>query len=116
MFQIRIENLKNSVGEYIDLKTKLFRLQAIDVLSMYLSSVMYIILICTLTLLVLIVSSIASALYLNELLGSNSLGYLLVAGFYLLITFVLILCRKFIVKKLLRDPIISQLAEITNGK
>ena len=60
---------------------------------------------------VLLFSGIALGIWLGEVLDSPALGYLLVAGIYLLIIIILVLLRKRIVFPMIRNLIINKIYE-----
>lgn len=77
-----INKLKEALLGYIEVKLELFKLDMAEHLSKILAQlVAYLVIIVFLGLVILFLS-IASALYLNEILQSSHLGFILVSAFY----------------------------------
>src|ERR1041384_5799884 len=97
--------LKKDIGEYIDDKVDLIKLKAADKTGTVISGVVVGLLMARLTLFILIFLSFAAAFAVSELTGKYYLGFLIVAGFYILVAVLLLVLRD----KLLTMPIINAL-------
>lgn len=110
----KAEDLTESIGNYLNTYIKLKVLDTADKATTLGASVMAGLICIFLGIFVLFFSGIALAIWLGGLLESAPLGYLLVAGFYLLIIFILIAFRKKIIFPMIRNSLISKLYEPGN--
>src|SRR5438128_275819 len=94
--------LGESVTEYLHTYYKLSVLKETDKATGIGASVMSSLVVVFLGIFVLLFSGIALGIWLGEVLESPALGYLLVAGLYLLIIVILVLLRKRIVFPVIR--------------
>ncbi len=91
------ETLKEEVSDYIETKIKLIKLKTIDKTGTALSGIITLFVMAILSLFILLFLSMAAAYTVAELSGKNSLGFLTVAGFYILLcTFIFIFKEKII--------------------
>ena len=98
-----IELLYNKVKEYTETSIELYKLNAIDVTADIVSSLASrIVLVLVFSLFTLFVN-IAISLLIGNLLGAYYLGFLIVSGFYLIITILVY----FFSAKLIEAPIIN---------
>lgn len=104
-------NLTESIGEYLQTYYKLKVLNAADKATAITATTLASLIIVFLGIFVLLFSGIALAIWLGHLLGSWALGYLLVAGLYLLIIIVLVLLRKKLVFPMIRNSLIKKFYE-----
>ncbi|MEP7258128.1 MAG: phage holin family protein [Flavitalea sp.] len=107
----RAEDLTESVTDYIHTYYKLSVLNATDKATTVASSALTGLAVLFLGMFVLLFSSIALAIWLGSLLENQALGYLIVAGIYLLKVLALVLLRKRIIFPLFRNLIIGKLYE-----
>jgi hypothetical protein len=103
--------LSDSVTEYVHTYYKLSILKAADKATTVVSSLLSSVAVFFLGIFVLLFSGIALGIWLGELVHSVALGYLLVAGIYLLIIIILVLMRKKIVFPMIRNLIINKIYE-----
>jgi len=103
--------LSESVTEYIQTYYKLSIIKITDKATGIVASVMSSLAVFFLGIFVLLFSGIALGIWLGEIVNSNALGYLLVAGIYLLIIIILVSLRKRIVFPMIRNLIINKLHE-----
>jgi hypothetical protein len=103
--------LSDSVTDYIQTYYKLSVLKVTDKATGVAASVMSSLAVLFLGIFVLLFSGIALGLWLGELVNSTALGYLMVAGIYLLIIIIVVLLRKRIVFPMIRNLIINKLYE-----
>jgi hypothetical protein len=103
--------LSESVTEYIQTYYKLSIIKITDKATGIAASVMSSLAVFFLGIFVLLFSGIALGIWLGEIVNSNALGYLLVAGIYLLIIIILVSLRKRIVFPMIRNLIINKLHE-----
>jgi len=103
-----INNIKNDIQEYIEVKFDLFRLRTAESLSRILSSAVNIVILGFLSVFILLFLSIAAGYFLASLLQSNELGFLCVSGFYVLVMALFIIFRKMIIER----PIIKTIMKL----
>jgi len=112
MFEKQIASIKQSAKEYVDLRLELVKLQSVEILSSYLSSMLYIIITLLVVMVMLVFVSIGVSLVLNETFQTNYGGFLIVSSVYLLFLLVLVIFRKRVIERLLRNPLIKNLADV----
>ena len=89
-----IADLIDKLKEYIELKAEQLKLQAIPHFSRFVSGFIAISMLAVLGILLMFFLSLALANFFNDLMDSSYLGYLVIAGFYLVfILFVLVLVK-----------------------
>jgi len=103
-----IDNIK----EYINLRTELISLIFIEKASKIFSSVFMLIIFLQLLFFALLFLSLAFAAWINSIADSLVLGYLILAGFYLIIGLIIFLSRK----KFFVDPMIKGFTETVYEK
>lgn len=106
-----LEELNNNLKDYLTTRLELLTLKTADKVSL-IGSMSSVALLLTLFLfLFLFFGSMAAGFYLSELLGSNSLGFIVLSGIFLLIFIVLFLTRKKMIIKPLRNLIIRAMLD-----
>lgn len=105
-----VEKLLSNVKEYAEVRFDLISLNFQDKLSIVVSSLVSIVIISVLTLLIFLFASIGAALWLGEYFQSASIGFFCVMGFYVLLTFLLLLNRE----KWIKFPIMNSLIKKIN--
>lgn len=86
-----LNNLLDKVSNYIRLKGEKLKLEVIAQVSRLLAHFVAFMLIVMIGLFMLVFLSVATGAYFNSLLESTFLGYLIVAGFYLVLMITIIL-------------------------
>ena len=104
-------DLSDSLTEYIQTYCKLSLLKVTDKATGIAASAMSTLTVIFLGIFVLLFSGIALGIWLGEVFHNIALGYLIVAGIYLLIIIILVLLRKRIVFPMVRNLIINKLYE-----
>lgn len=89
-----IGKLKDSFSDYLRVKFELFKLDISEYMANILAQVIAYVIILLLFTLVLGFACIGISFYLNDLLDSNYLGFLITAGFFLLILIVVFVFLK----------------------
>jgi len=102
------ENIKNHSQEYIESNLEYYKLKGFKLAMKSMTMIVKFILLFLCFLMVLLFFSIAGALAIGEWLGNTALGFLVVAGVYLIITSILFLFKNKIVEK----PILEKFSEI----
>jgi hypothetical protein len=113
-FKAKASDLTESISEYANTYYKLKVLNVADKATTIGSSAISSIVVLFLGIFVLLFSGIALGIWLGELLQNAALGYLLVAGFYLLLILILVAFRKRIVFPMIRNSLINKLYEPNN--
>lgn len=103
-----VEHIKKDLQEYIELKLDLLKLQAAENVSRIISGVVVGAIIAIFAALILFFLSFAAGFFLASILNSTELGFLCVAGFYLLLVLILLLFRK----KIIDRPVIRSVINI----
>jgi len=103
-----INDLRKDILEYIEVRFDQIRLHTAESLSRIFSDVAKMAVIGYLFSLMLLFLSFAAGFYLGSLLNSNELGFICVAGFYLLLIILFLLLRKRIVEK----PVIKAMVRL----
>ncbi|WP_027067648.1 MULTISPECIES: phage holin family protein [Maribacter] len=98
--------LKTEVGSYIEHSDEYYRLKIFKVLSKNVTGLLKFILIGVSSLFALLFVSFAACLWLSEVLNSYFSGFILVAGFYILIAILLYLFRE-----QLNRPVLKKLSK-----
>ncbi len=101
--------LIEEVREYLETRSRLSKLKAIDKGSQIASELTTIILLGLFFLLFLIFLSIAGALVLSDLLGKPYLGFLIVSVIYMLLAIILYFNKENLIKKPIANSLISKL-------
>lgn len=104
-----IDQLQESLKKYINTRYELAALKAAEKVSVVGASAVSGLLIGVMLLLFLLFISVAAGFYLGALLGSTSLGFLVLAGFYLLVGLVLLAGKKKLIIGPVRDKIIKEM-------
>lgn len=80
-----IENLFDQAGEYVDTRLDLFKLQAVQKTSEFVSSLASKVVTSVIWIIFIMIANIGLALLLGEWLGKSYYGFFALAGFYLII-------------------------------
>jgi len=99
------DTLKENVSEYIETKVDLIKLKAIDKGASVLSGIVVGAATALLALFILVFLSFAAAFAIAELTGKNSLGFLAIAGFYIIVAVLLFILKE----KIVTMPIVNAL-------
>jgi hypothetical protein len=103
-----IDSIRKDIQEYIEVRLDLLRLHTAENISRILSSAVNAAVIGYLLLIILLFLSFAGGFFFGSLLHSNELGFLCVAGFYLLVLVIFLVVRKQVVEK----PIINAIMKL----
>jgi Putative Actinobacterial Holin-X, holin superfamily III len=105
------KDVLNHVGDYAETFYKLSLVRLTKKVSDIASGVVNSVLIFFIGLCILLFISFAGAWWLGDVTNSRALGFLLIAGFYLLIIFVLVLMRKKVISPFIRNTLIRKIYE-----
>jgi hypothetical protein len=107
----KLEELSNSMKQYLLLNIKILKLEATKQISTLGSAAASSLVVGISALLFVLTMSISLGFYLSDLLHSSYLGFAIVAMFYFLLTIVLFAGRKRMIKQPLRNKIVEKILE-----
>lgn len=105
----KFEDVIEKLKQYLILNFELIKLQATDQASVIGASLISSLIVGISAFLFIFVLSIGLGFYISSVLGNMYAGFLIVAGFYLLLTLILFIGRKKMIEKPMRDKIIQKL-------
>ena len=105
------KDILNHAGDYAETFYKLNLLRLTKKVSDVASVVVNSLLIFFISLCILLFVSFAGAWWLGDVVQNRALGFLLIAGFYILIIIVLVLMRKKIISPFIRNTLIRKFYE-----
>ena len=104
----KVEGLTDHVKEYINTRVELTKLRIAEKTSLVIADLIAIAIVILLFLLVVVFGSVAGAWALSEWLGKPSLGFLIVAGFYLLLGIIVWIARS----RIIRFPVMNAIIKL----
>lgn len=104
-----IEDLFEKTEEYIKTNIQLYKLKATEKAAGIISSIAANILVILLGFFFLLMINLGIAYWLGTILGQVYYGFLIVAGFYALVTLIVFVFRKNIIQSPISNTIISQI-------
>lgn len=105
-----VKEVKENVEDYIHTKLNLIKLKTADKAGTAISGVVLSVIVARLFLFIMIFLSFAAAYAISQATGRDYLGFLIVAGFYILVAAAVIIFRE----RLLTMPIINALLKKLN--
>lgn len=105
----KIEGISDSVKQYVQLNYEIIKLEATNKTSEIGSSIFASLIIRIVFILFVLTLTLGAGFYLSTLLGDTFSGFLIIAGFYLLISIILLVGRKKLLDDPIRDNIIRKL-------
>ncbi len=103
-----IEEIFEKAEDYLKTNLQLIKLKATDKVAGVVSNLVSQIAIVMLGFLFLLMLSIGIAFWIGLALGQTYYGFMIVAGFYLLLTMIVIIFKKELIKNPISNSIISQ--------
>ncbi len=103
-----LNEVKDDFEEYVNAKIDLAKLHAAENLSRFFSGMLLKMGLFYLFFFVLLFTSLAIAYWLNQYFDGNGTGFIIVAGFYLLVSVVFFLLRKTLIQR----PIIQSFIQL----
>lgn len=107
--QEKLQDLTENLKTYLSTNYELIRLQTTDRASVIGSGMMSSLLIGFAGMLLLLCITLVAGFYLSSLLGDSYSGFAIVAGFYLLVILILVIGRKKLIERPMRDRIIRKM-------
>ncbi len=103
------EELKQIVIAYFEAKIQLYRIGAYEKVAKVTAVLFSSIVIAMLGFFLLFFLSISGGFFFGQLLNSNTLGFLIVFGIYLILFIIVIVNRKKLLEKYITDKVIEEL-------
>lgn len=107
--QNKLEELIEDVKEYINTRHEIIELKASHKLAVMGSEVISGLVIGLVAFLFVFFLSMAAGFYLNTIVGDSFSGFFIVTGFYLLIGILMVMFRKKLVSKPIKNMIIKEI-------
>lgn len=105
----KIEELTKNLKIYLQTNLELYKLEATERVSVYGSNVISILIIGFSVFLLVLFFSITAGFFIARYFNNNYMGFLIVTGFYFLLTLVLLIIRRKHIEKPIRDKIIRRI-------
>ncbi|OFX58328.1 MAG: hypothetical protein A2066_06610 [Bacteroidetes bacterium GWB2_41_8] len=105
----KLEEITEKLKSYIQTNYELIKLQTIERSSVILAELISNILVGLVVILFVFFLSVCAGFYLSSRLGEYYLGFAIVAGFYFLCSLILIVLRKKLLERPMRDKIITEI-------
>ncbi len=107
--QEKIEELTDSLKRYVNTNYELIKLEATERTSTLASGLISVFIIGFISVLFIFFISIGIGFYLSTQMGDDHSGFVIVAGFYFVLALILILGRKKMIEKPLRDKMVQKI-------
>ena len=108
----KVEGLTDHVKEYINTRVELTKLRIAEKVSLVIGDLIAIAIVILLFLLMVIFGSVAGAWALSDWLGKPYAGFLIVAGFYLLLGIIVWIARG----RFIRYPVMNAIIKLLHKK
>lgn len=108
----KLEGLTDHVKEYVNARIELTKLKLAEKTSLIISNLIAVTVVVLLALFVIVFGSIAGAWALSDYIGKPYSGFLIVAGFYLLLGIIVWVSRG----KLIRYPVMNVIIKQLHAK
>lgn len=108
----KVEELTDHVKDYITTKVEITKLRLAEKTSLTIGNIIAALVVAVLFLFVILFGSIAGAWALSDWIGKNYAGFLIVAGFYLLVAIIVWFARG----KLIRFPVMNAIIMMLHKK
>ena len=105
------KDVLNHASDYAETFYKLSLVRLTKKISDIASGVVNSVLIFFISLCILLFMSFAGAWWLGDIVNNRAVGFLLIAAFYILLVFILILMRKKVISPFIRNTLISKIYE-----
>lgn len=106
----QIRNLAETAKSLAETKAEILKLKAIKQVSKSMSSILIILFVAILSILAVILLSISLAIWIGGMVNSISAGFLIVGGFFLLVSLILLALRKKSLAPTLTNSFIEKMA------
>jgi energy-coupling factor transporter transmembrane protein EcfT len=105
----KIEVLVESINRYVKTNCELIKLEATERTSVIGSCLISNLLIGLVGILIIFFISLGASFYISYRIGDNYSGFIIVAGFYFILGFILMIGRRTLIERPLRDKIIRKI-------
>ena len=105
----KIEEISDNLKQYLILNWEILKLQVTERTSVIGSSLISKLIIGLSAFLFVLTLSIGVGFYLSALLNNTYSGFIIIAGFYLLLTIILFIWRRKMIEQPMRDKIIQKI-------
>lgn len=107
--QATIEDLSDNIKQYVSTNYELVKLEAAERISMISSSLISYFIVGFVGSLFILFLSVGIGFYISSYRGDTYSGFVMVAGFYFLLTLIFVITRKNGIEKTIRNKIIQNL-------
>lgn len=107
--QDKLEELTENLNKYVKTNFELIKLEATERVCVVGSKLIVSLILLVVSCLFVLFISFGASFYLSDYFNNNSIGFVIVAGFYLFIGLILIIGKRTLVEKPLRDKIIRKI-------
>ena len=104
----KLEVLTEHINKYVKTNLDLIKYQAAERSCVIGSKLIVNLILLLVTVLLVLFISLGVSSYLSDYYGNNSIGFIMVAGFYLFLGFVLLIGKKSMMERPLKDKMIRQ--------
>ena len=108
----KLEGLTEHVKDYVNTRIEITKLRIPEKTSLVVGNVIAIVIVVVLFLFVVVFGSFAGAWALSDMIGKKYAGFLIVAGFYLLLAIIVWAARG----RLIRFPVMNALIKMLHKK
>lgn len=106
-----VEDIATHVSDYVDTLAKVTALNVTQKVANVASHAIQSLVVCLLGMFILFFSGLALAWWLGDIVNSRAGGFIIVAGFFLLVSLIVIALRKQTIVPFLRNSIIRKIYE-----
>lgn len=103
-----LNTLRKDVQQYLELNLELVKLSIAEALSRFLSTLIKVVIVILVASVILLLLSISAALWLGDILNSAAAGFLIVAGFDMLLLLIFVLTARYSLEKPVIRSVISR--------
>ena len=104
-----IENLVSQAGDYLNTRLELLKLKTVDKTSEIISSVVSKLALILFFVIFTLILSMGAAFWIGDILGKTYYGFLIIAGFYLVVGIILYTCRRSWIKAPIANVLIRKI-------
>ena len=105
------KEIKQLIIDYIEGRIQLYKISAFEKIAKITAVIFSSLIIAMLGFFLLFFLSISGGFYFADLLHSNTLGFLIIFGIYLILFVIIILFRKKLLEKYIVDKVVEKLCE-----
>jgi len=106
-----IHKLKEDLKAYAEARFRLIKFIVVDKIAEGVSGIFYSLLILMVVLFFLVFSGVAAGIYIGDLVHSRALGFLIVAGFFLVLVSLIVLLKKSMIRSPLENRMIKEILD-----